>query len=76
MGGQTYERLALMATDLGIAHQPINDAIDREPWRSEVLRRFGAVSEEPLMLVRLGHARSPDPSFRRGLATVASFRNS
>ena len=76
VGGQAYERFALRATALGIAHHPINDAIDAERFRGDVLRRFTALGEEPLMLVRLGHAKRPDPSVRRSVAYVASFRNS
>jgi nitroreductase len=76
LGGQTYERVALKATQLGIAHQPINAPIEMDSMRADVLRRFGAAGEEPLMLVRFGHAQSPDPSARRGVAVVATFRNS
>jgi hypothetical protein len=75
-GGQAYERFALRATQIGIAHQPIHEPIAFAPARAELLRRFGAVGEEPLMLVRLGHARRCEPSMRRGVAMVSSFRNS
>ena len=74
MGGQVYERLALKATQLGIAHQPINAPIEQERYRPELLRRFGASGEEPLMFVRLGHADRPPAVERRGVAVVASFR--
>lgn len=74
--GQAYERFALKATTLGIAHQPMNEAIESAPARSEVLQRFGAAGERPLMLVRLGHAKSPPASVRRSVAVVASFRSS
>jgi nitroreductase len=76
IGGQVYERFALKATQLGIAHQPINAPIETESLRAEVLRRFGATGEEPLMLVRLGHAGRPAATPRRAVALVASFRNS
>ena len=74
--GQAYERLALKATTLGISHQPINEPIESDLTRSEVLRYFGAGGEQPLMMVRLGHAKSPPASVRRSVAVVASFRNS
>jgi len=74
--GQAYERLALTATTLGIAHQPMNEPIETALTRGEVLRRFGASDEQPLMLVRLGHAKRPPASVRRSVAVVASFRNS
>ena len=75
-GGQVYERLALKATQLGIAQQPINEPIDLDHFRPEVLKRFGAAGEEPLMLVRLGHAKRPKPAVRRSLALVSSYRAS
>lgn len=74
LGGQVYERLALKATQLGIAHQPINAPIEQAGFRSELLRRFGASGEDPLMFVRLGHADRPPGVERRGVALVASFR--
>jgi len=74
--GQTYERLALRATHLGIAHQPIHDPIERLKYRGDVARAFGAIGEPPLMLLRFGHAKRPKPSMRRGVALVASFRTS
>ena len=75
-GGQAYERFALKATELGIAHQPLNGAIQSIRHRADALRGFGASGEEPLMLVRMGGAKRPKPSARRGVALVASFRNS
>ena len=74
--GQAYERFALRATRLGIANQPLSAPLHRASFRPDLLRQFGAIGEEPLVLVRLGHARRPKPSLRRGLALVASFRNS
>jgi len=73
--GQTYERFALRATHLGIAHHPLQAPIERTRHRAELLRLFGAIDERPLMLLRLGHANRPQPSMRRGVALVASFRN-
>lgn len=74
LGGQVYERLALKATQLGIAHQPISAPIEQDRQRPELLRRFGASGEDPLMFVRLGHADQPRASERRGVALVASLR--
>jgi nitroreductase len=74
VGGQVYQRLALKATQLGIAHQPIHALIEQEKFRSELLGRFGASGETPLMFVRLGHAERPRPVERRGVALVAGFR--
>jgi nitroreductase len=72
--GQAYERFALRATGLGIAHQPIGEPLDQPATRNEVLGRFGATGEHPVLLVRLGHAKRPPASVRRSVALVASFR--
>ena len=76
VAGQAYERMALRATRLGIAHQPLHAPLESASHRAALARQFGALGERPLMLVRLGHARRPRPSVRRGVALVASFRNS
>lgn len=73
--GQTYERFALRATHLGIAHHPIHAPIERMRFRAELGRLFGAIDERPLMLLRVGHANRPRPSMRRAASLVASFRN-
>ena len=65
-----------LATQLGLALQPIQEPIAVEKMRGELLHRFGAAGEHPLLLVRIGHAKSCAPSVRRGVASVASFRNS
>jgi hypothetical protein len=75
MGGQMLARFALKATSIGIAHQPFAAPVEIERTRGELLRRFGATGEDPLLLVRLGHAKPPDPSLRRAVALVTSFRN-
>jgi nitroreductase len=74
--GQAYERLSLTATALGIAQQPISEPLETEAGRVETRDRFGVGGEQPLMLLRLGHARPPKPSVRRSVALVASFRTS
>ena len=74
--GQAYERFALKATELGIAHQPLSAPIQSTRHRAEALRAFAAVGEEPLLLLRLGGAKRPKPSARRAVALVSSFRNS
>ena len=75
-GGQAYERLALKATQLGLAHQPINAPLMLERFRGPLLRRFGVTGEEPLMLVRCGHDSRVQHTPRRAVSVVASFRNS
>jgi hypothetical protein len=72
--GQVFQRIALKATHLGIAHQPLNAPLEVEGARRELERRFGVRGSQPLMLIRLGHAGSCDPSVRRNVALVSSFR--
>lgn len=76
VAGQTYERLALQATAFGLAQQPLTAPVESERHRAELARRFAAAGEEPLLLVRLGHARPPDPVPRRAVALVSTWRNS
>lgn len=74
--GQAYERLALMATALGIAQQPLTAAIESERHRGALAHVFGAAGEEPLLLVRLGHAEAMHPTPRRGVGMVSTYRTS
>ncbi len=74
--GQAYERVALHAAASGLAQQPLTAPIESERHRLELLKRFGAPGEEPLLLVRLGHAKPPDPVPRRAVAMVSTWRNS
>ena len=76
VAGQTYQRLALKATTLGIAQQPMSAPIESLAHRAALLKRFGASGEEPMLFVRLGHADAPEPSPRRGVAMVSTYRNS
>lgn len=76
VAGQTYERLALKAATLGIAQQPLSAPIESERHRAVLAKSFGASGEDPVLLVRLGHAKVMDPSPRRGVAMVSTYRNS
>ena len=75
LGGQTYERFCLKATQLGIAHQTMSAPLENANIREHVLAAFGAGGSEPLALVRLGHAKPVDSVPRRAVALVSSFRN-
>ncbi len=75
MAGQAYERLVLKATQLGLAHQPINAPVEVERYRGALLRRFDAGGDVPLMLVRFGRDRRVPHTPRRSVSVVASFRN-
>ena len=76
MGGQAFERFALRAAGLGLALQPVSAPIEQPRFRPGLLRAFDAAGEEPLLLVRLGHAKAPDPTPRRGVVLVANFHAS
>ena len=76
VGGQAYERFALRCSTLGIAQQPLSAPIASARIREIMARRFQAEGEEPLLLIRLGHAKSPDPTPRRGVALVSTYRMS
>jgi hypothetical protein len=77
MGGQSYERIALKATSLGIAQQILSAPTSNDHYRGELRREFRVpANEEPLLLVRLGHARAPEHTPRRAVSVVATFRNS
>jgi hypothetical protein len=76
VGGQAYERFALRAATLGIAQQPLSAPIASAQHRTILARRFHAEGEEPLLLVRLGHAKQPSPMPRRGVALVSTYRTS
>ena len=76
IAGQAYERLALTAATLGIAQQPLSAPVESPRHRELLARAFGAAGEEPLLLVRLGHAHAPDPTPRRGVALVSTWRAS
>ena len=76
LGGQAYERFALRAATLGVAQHPLASPIASERHRLIMAQRFHAEGEEPLLLVRLGHAKSPSPTARRGVALVSTYRTS
>lgn len=77
LAGQSYERLALKASILGIAQQPLTGPIESPKHRDALLARFGAgADEEPVLMVRLGHAKPVAPTARRSVALVSTYRNS
>jgi nitroreductase len=76
MGGQAWERIALQASALGLAVQPVSAPIQVERHRALLLKSFEATGEEPLMLARLGHAKNPPATTRRNVALVSTFRTS
>jgi hypothetical protein len=76
MCGQSYERIALKASNLGIAQQILSAPTELEHYRAGLRTSFGVpVAEQPLLLVRLGHCSKPDATPRRAVSLVATFRN-
>ncbi len=73
VAGQAYERLALKATSLGLAQQPLSAVTQSEAGRAGIAKAFGVSNEEPLLLVRLGHAHAVPASPRRAAALVTSW---
>lgn len=76
LAGQMLARFSLRATSLGLAHHVMATPLQLERTRVEVVRRFGAGGEEPLLMVRLGHQKAPAASHRRAVALVSSYRTS
>ncbi len=76
VGGQAYERFALRCATLGISQQPLSAPIASLRVRATLTRRFQAEGEEPLLLIRLGHAKQPPATPRRGVALVSTYRMS
>lgn len=69
-------RLALQVAAFGLAQQPLSAPIESPKHRAALAARFAAAGEEPLLLVRLGHGKPPEPTPRRGVALVSTWRNS
>lgn len=53
--GQVFERLALQATTLNIGIQPLSQIVQVRELKPELLRLFGAATEFPQMVFRLGY---------------------
>ena len=65
IGGRTFERLSLVATDLGISIHPVNAAIQVEAYKEQVRDAYMLLDEEPFMLFRMGYAGFVPHSLRR-----------
>jgi hypothetical protein len=68
--GRCYERIALMATALGIRHAHVNMPCEEKAVREKLKRSLGYVDEEPLLLIRLGYAQATPRSYRRRVEEV------
>jgi nitroreductase len=60
--GRSFERLALTATSLGVAHAHVNMPCEVEPIRRRLAAQLDLdAGEQPLLLIRLGYARKRLP---------------
>ena len=60
--GRSFERVALTAAALGIAHAHVNMPCEVEPIRRRLALHLGlSPGEQPLLLIRLGYARKQLP---------------
>jgi nitroreductase len=71
--GRAFERTALTATVMGIAHAHVNMPCEVERVRAEMARGLGLSSHHPLLLVRFGYAPPAPRSRRRKLEEVATL---
>ncbi|MFO8002876.1 Acg family FMN-binding oxidoreductase [Thioalkalivibrio sp.] len=64
--GRSFERIALTATSLGIAHAHVNMPCEVAPIRRRLAVHLGLDDgEQPLLLIRLGHVRKRLPTSPR-----------
>lgn len=69
--GRAFERVALTATSLGIAHAHVNMPCEVEAVRLRLAEHFGLrPGEQPLLLIRFGYATPMPRSARRPLQDV------
>ena len=70
--GRSFERVALTAASLGVAHAHVNMPCEIEPIRRRLAAHLGLeAGEQPLLLIRLGHAKKQlPPSPRRSVDQV------
>jgi hypothetical protein len=60
--GRSFERIALIAASLGIAHAHVNMPCEVEPIRRRLAAHLGLdAGAQPLLLIRLGFARNRRP---------------
>jgi nitroreductase len=69
--GRSFERVALTATALGVAHAHVNMPCEVEPIRRRLALHLGlAPDAQPLLLIRLGYAKPLQHSPRRPVEQV------
>lgn len=74
--GRTFQRIALKATSLGIAHAHLNMPCEVESVRQKLSKHLGlAHGEQPILLIRLGYAEEMPRSPRRSVDDVLVNQN-
>jgi nitroreductase len=69
--GQSFQRVALTATSLGISHAHVNMPCEVLPVRRRLAQHLELPNgQQPLLLVRLGYAKPLAPAPRRPVETV------
>jgi nitroreductase len=69
--GRSFERVALTATALGIAHAHVNMPCEVVPIRKRLAQHLGLAPEaQPLLLIRLGYAKPLPQAPRRPVEQV------
>lgn len=69
--GRSFERVALTAASLGIAHAHVNMPCEVEPIRRKLARHLELpTAEQPLLLIRLGYAERLPAAPRRSVEEV------
>lgn len=73
--GRSFERVALTATSLGIAHAHVNMPCEVEAVRRRLAAHLGLTqAQQPLLLIRFGYAKNLPPAPRRPLEQVIENR--
>jgi nitroreductase len=68
--GQSFERVALKATALGIKHAHVNMPCEEVSVREKMQKHLGLKGEQPLLLLRIGYAEARPRSYRRPVKEV------
>ena len=68
--GQSFERVALQATALGIKHAHLNMPCEELIVREKLKNLMGFTTQEPLLLIRIGYADPLPYSYRRPVEAV------
>ena len=71
--GQSFERVALQATALGIKHAHVNMPCEEVSVREKMQKHLGLEGEQPLLLLRFGYAEPRPKSYRRPVKEVIKF---